>query len=44
RGKRSFGRDEEWKLVARSRATMMIEPTSLQALALTRAPAYPVEM
>lgn len=44
RGKRSFGRDEEWALVARSRATMMIEPASLQALALTRAPAYPVEM
>ncbi|SNS41070.1 hypothetical protein SAMN06295912_10620 [Sphingomonas laterariae] len=44
RGKSSFGRPEEWGLVARGRATIMMEPTSLQALALTRAPPYPVEM
>lgn len=43
-GKHSFGRDEEWALVARSRATLMMEPASLQALRLTRAPPYPVEM
>lgn len=43
-GKRSFGRDEEWALVARSRATLLMEPASLQALRLTRAPPYPVEM
>lgn len=44
RGKLSFGRDSEWALVARSRATMMMEPASLQALALTRAPSFPVEL
>lgn len=44
RGKNSFGRDEEWALVSRSRATILMEPASLQALALTRAPAYPVEL
>lgn len=44
RGKRSFGRHEEWALVARSRATMAMEPASLQALNLTRAPAFPLEM
>ncbi|RJF93612.1 C39 family peptidase [Sphingomonas cavernae] len=43
-GKSSFGRSEEWGLVARSRATMLMEPASLQALALTRAPPFPVEM
>lgn len=43
-GKRSFGRDEEWALVARSRATMLMEPVSLQSLRLTRAQPYPVEM
>lgn len=43
-GKRSFGRDEEWALVQRSRATLLMEPASLQALRLTRAPPYPVEM
>ncbi|RYG33469.1 MAG: peptidase C39 [Burkholderiales bacterium] len=43
-GKASFGREQEWALVARSRATMLMEPASLQALALTRAPPYPVEM
>jgi uncharacterized protein len=43
-GKRSFGRDDEWALVARSRATLMMEPASLQALRLTRAQPYPVEM
>lgn len=44
RAKLSFGRDSEWALVARSRATMLMEPASLQALALTRAPPFPVEM
>jgi predicted double-glycine peptidase len=44
RGKSSFGRQEEWDLVARSRATILMEPASLQALSLTRAPAYPVEL
>ncbi|KRA83966.1 hypothetical protein ASD76_08160 [Altererythrobacter sp. Root672] len=44
RGKSSFGREEEWNLVARSRATILMEPASLQALWLTRAPPYPVEM
>lgn len=43
-GKGSFGRSEEWGLVARSRATMLMEPASLQALELTRAPPFPVEM
>lgn len=43
-GKRSFGRDSEWGLVARSRATMAMEPVSIQALALVRAPPFPVEM
>jgi predicted double-glycine peptidase len=44
RGKGSFGRPEEWALVSRSRATMLMEPASLQALELTRAPPYPPEM
>lgn len=44
RGKSSFGRDEEWGLVARSRETKLMEPASLQALWLTRAQPYPVEM
>lgn len=43
-GKRSFGREAEWALVARSRATRMMEPVSLQALALVRAPPFPVEL
>lgn len=43
-GKLSFGREEEWNLVARSRVTMLMEPASLQSLSLTRAPAYPVQM
>lgn len=43
-GKRTFGRDDEWALVARSRATLMMEPASLQALRLTRAQPFPVEM
>jgi len=42
-GKRSFGRESEWALVARSRATMAMEPVSVQALALVRAPPFPVE-
>lgn len=44
RGKSSFGRQEEWALVARSRATVMMEPASLQALELTRAQPYPFVM
>jgi len=44
RGKSSFGREAEWALVARSRATMAMEPVSIQALALVRAPPFPVEM
>ncbi len=43
-GKRSFGRESEWALVARSRATMAMEPVSIQALALIRAQPFPVEM
>lgn len=43
-GKRSFGRESEWALVARSRATMTMEPVSIQALALVRAPPFPVEL
>lgn len=43
-GKQSFGRESEWALVARSRATMAMEPVSIQALALIRAPPFPVEM
>ena len=43
-GKRSFGRDAEWALVARSRVTTAMEPVSLQALALIRAQPFPVEM
>lgn len=43
-GKSSFGRDDEWALVPRSRATMIMEPASLQSLLLTRAPPYPVQM
>ncbi|WP_395397060.1 C39 family peptidase [Novosphingobium sp. BL-8A] len=44
RGKSSFGRREEWALVPRSRATLMMEPASLQALELTRAQPYPFVM
>lgn len=43
-GKRSFGRESEWALVARSRATMAMEPMSIQALALVRAQPFPVEL
>jgi predicted double-glycine peptidase len=42
--KRSFGREAEWALVARSRATMAMEPVSVQALALVRAQPFPVEL
>jgi uncharacterized protein len=44
RGKSSFGRADEWALVPRSRATMLMEPASHQALALTRAPSFPIEL
>lgn len=43
-GRRSFGTDREWGLVARARIDGNMEPASLQALALTRAPAYPPEL
>lgn len=43
-GKRSFGRESEWALVARSRATRMMEPVSPQALMLVRAPSFPGEL
>jgi uncharacterized protein len=43
-GKRSFGRESEWALVARSRATMAMEPVSVQALALVRAQPFPLEL
>jgi predicted double-glycine peptidase len=43
-GKQSFGRDAEWSLVARSRATLAMEPVSMQALALVRAPPFPAEL
>jgi len=43
-GRRSFGRETEWALVARSRATRVMEPVSLQALALVRAPPFPIEL
>lgn len=43
-GKQSFGRESEWALVARSRATMAMEPVSMDTLALVRAPPFPVEM
>ncbi|WP_380878497.1 hypothetical protein ACFB49_17180 [Sphingomonas sp. DBB INV C78] len=43
-GRKNFGRADEWALVPRSRATMLMEPASHQALALTRAPPFPVEM
>jgi hypothetical protein len=43
-GKRSFSRESEWALVARSRATKAMEPVSLQALALVRAPPFPIEL
>lgn len=43
-GKKSFGREAEWALVARSRATLAMEPVSIQTLALVRAPPFPVEM
>ena len=43
-GKASFGKDSEWALVARARATEMMEPVSLQALALTRPQAFPPEL
>ena len=42
--KTSFGKDDEWALVARARATIMMEPVSLQALALTRPQAFPPEL
>lgn len=42
--KNSFGRQGEWALVARGRFDAMMEPASLQALSLTRAPPFPVEM
>lgn len=44
RAKESFGTDREWGLVARARFDGIIEPAGLQALAITRAPPYPVEM
>lgn len=40
----SFGRESEWALVARARATSFMEPLSLQALALTRPQAFPLEL
>ncbi len=43
-GKNSFGRESEWALVARSRATLAMEPVSLQTLSLVRAPPFPIEM
>lgn len=43
-GKASFGKDSDWALVARSRATALMEPVSLQALALTRPQAFPLEL
>lgn len=43
-GKRSFGRDSEWALVPRSRATMTMEPVSTAALALIRAQPFPYEL
>lgn len=43
-GKRTFGRESEWALVPRSRATMTMEPVSAAALALVRAPPFPVEL
>ncbi|MCB4858174.1 C39 family peptidase [Sphingobium sp. PNB] len=42
--KASFGKDSDWALVARSRATALMEPVSLQALALTRPQAFPPEL
>lgn len=44
RAKRSFGRDAEWALVPRSRVNALMEPVSLQALAITRAQPFPVEL
>lgn len=44
RAKTSFGRDSEWALVARARADLMMEPVSLQALSLTRAQPFPLEL
>lgn len=43
-GKQSFGRDAEWALAPRSRATTAMEPVSVQALALVRAPPFPLEL
>ncbi|WP_022681637.1 C39 family peptidase [Sphingobium bisphenolivorans] len=42
--KASFGTDSDWALVARARATGLMEPLSLQALALTRPQAFPPEL
>lgn len=44
RAKTSFGNETEWALVARARATVLMEPVSMQALALTRPQAFPPEL
>ena len=43
-GKASFGKDSDWALVARARATSLMEPVSLQALALSRPQIFPLEL
>lgn len=42
--KANFGTERDWALVARARATHLMEPVSLQALALTRPQAFPPEL
>lgn len=42
--KAHFGTEGDWALVARARATHLMEPVSLQALALTRPQAVPFEL
>jgi len=42
-GKKNFSRDDEWALVARARVNLMMEPTSLQALALVRPGVFPTQ-
>ncbi len=44
RGKASFGRRSEWALAMGGPKTAAMEPVSLQALSLVRAPPFPIEL
>ena len=43
-GKGVFGKDSDWALVSRARVTDLMEPVSLQALALSRPQTFPLEL